>query len=73
MSVTNPFNAAALIGEKPLVMGVLNVTPDSFSDGGQHASVTSAFDYAQQMINEYTAAGISPDRVFAQSFQLEVD
>ena len=27
--------------------------------------------YAQQMINEYTAAGISPDRVFAQSFQLE--
>lgn len=27
--------------------------------------------YAQQMINEYTAAGISPDRVFAQSFELE--
>ena len=27
--------------------------------------------YAQQMIDEYTAAGISPDRVFAQSFQLE--
>jgi dihydropteroate synthase len=22
-------------GERPLVMGVLNVTPDSFSDGGQ--------------------------------------
>ena len=50
--MTKPFNAAALIGEKPLVMGVLNVTPDSFSDGGQHASVTSAFDHAQQMINE---------------------
>ena len=55
MSVTNPFNAAALIGKKPLVMGVLNVTPDSFSDGGQHASVTSAFDHAQQMINEGAA------------------
>lgn len=27
--------------------------------------------YAQQMIDEYTAAGINPDRVFAQSFQLE--
>ena len=53
--MTNPFNAAALIGEKPLVMGVLNVTPDSFSDGGQHASVTSAFDHAQQMINEGAA------------------
>ena len=53
--MTNPFNAAALIGKKPLVMGVLNVTPDSFSDGGQHASVTSAFDHAQQMINEGAA------------------
>ena len=28
-------------------------------------------DYAQQMIDEYTDADISPDRVFAQSFQLE--
>jgi len=27
--------------------------------------------YAQQMIDEYTSAGISPERVFAQSFQLE--
>ena len=27
--------------------------------------------YAQQMIDDYTAAGISPERVFAQSFQLE--
>ena len=53
--MTNPFNAAALIGKKPLVMGVLNVTPDSFSDGGQHASMTSAFDHAQQMINEGAA------------------
>jgi len=53
--VTNPFNAAALIGKKPLVMGVLNVTPDSFSDGGQYVSVTSAFDHAQQMINEGAA------------------
>lgn len=43
------------MGEKPLVMGVLNVTPDSFSDGGQYVSVTSAFDHAQQMINEGAA------------------
>lgn len=55
MSVTKSFNAAALMGEKPLVMGVLNVTPDSFSDGGQYVSVTSAFDHAQQMINEGAA------------------
>jgi len=44
----------------------------------KEAAVDMPFDgdytqsaYAQQMINEYTAAGISPDRVFAQSFQLE--
>ena len=25
--------------DKPQVMGIVNVTPDSFSDGGQHAGV----------------------------------
>ena len=43
------------MGKKPLVMGVLNVTPDSFSDGGQFVSVDSAFDHAQQMVNEDAA------------------
>jgi dihydropteroate synthase len=32
---------------RPLVMGVLNVTPDSFSDGGQHQSLQAALDHAQ--------------------------
>ena len=31
-------------------MGVLNVTPDSFSDGGAHASVTAAVDHAVSMV-----------------------
>ena len=35
---------------KPLVMGVLNVTPDSFSDGGQFASLDAAITQAEQMI-----------------------
>ncbi|MGE0072617.1 MAG: dihydropteroate synthase, partial [Thiomonas sp.] len=26
-----------LVLDRPLVMGIVNVTPDSFSDGGQHA------------------------------------
>lgn len=30
------------IGRRPLVMGIVNVTPDSFSDGGQFASVADA-------------------------------
>jgi dihydropteroate synthase len=35
---------------KPLVMGVLNVTPDSFSDGNQYNSVESAVDHAKILV-----------------------
>lgn len=35
--------------EKPLIMGILNITPDSFSDGNQYNSVQHAFDRAQMM------------------------
>lgn len=34
----------------PHVMGILNVTPDSFSDGGKHNSKAAAIAHAQQMI-----------------------
>jgi dihydropteroate synthase len=36
----------------PVVMGVLNVTPDSFSDGGLHATVDGAVARAKEMIAE---------------------
>ncbi len=39
-------------GFRPLVMGVLNVTPDSFSDGGSHATLELALSHAEQMIAE---------------------
>ena len=39
-------------GERTLVMGVLNVTPDSFSDGGQFFSADDAVAHANQMIDE---------------------
>ena len=32
-----------------LVMGILNVTPDSFSDGGEHNSLEAAVAWAQAM------------------------
>lgn len=32
------------------VMGILNVTPDSFSDGGRYAGVTAAVEHAMQMV-----------------------
>jgi dihydropteroate synthase len=35
---------------RPLVMGILNVTPDSFSDGGHFASLDLAITRAEQMI-----------------------
>lgn len=36
----------------PLVMGVLNVTPDSFSDGGQYLDSSAAVAHAREMIRE---------------------
>jgi dihydropteroate synthase len=38
--------------ERPLVMGVVNVTPDSFSDGGQHFDTARAVDHARRLIEE---------------------
>lgn len=35
-----------------IIMGILNVTPDSFSDGGQYNCVAKAIDRASQMIEE---------------------
>ncbi len=37
---------------RPLVMGVLNVTPDSFSDGGAFSSPVAAIERARQMVEE---------------------
>ena len=38
------------IGKKVYVMGILNVTPDSFSDGGQFVQAERALRQAEQMI-----------------------
>jgi dihydropteroate synthase len=35
---------------RPLVMGILNVTPDSFSDGGRYADLDAALSRAEQML-----------------------
>ncbi|PXA71273.1 dihydropteroate synthase [Vibrio sp. 11986-1-5] len=37
--------------DQPQVMGILNTTPDSFSDGGQYTTVQRAFYRAKQMID----------------------
>src|SRR5215218_6608107 len=38
--------------DRPFVLGILNVTPDSFSDGGQHAGVDAAVERAGRMVAE---------------------
>ena len=38
--------------EKPKIMGILNVTPDSFSDGGKYLSIENACKHAEEMIEE---------------------
>lgn len=40
------------IGERTLIMGILNVTPDSFSDGGEHFGAGDAVSHARRMIEE---------------------
>jgi len=37
---------------RPQVMGIVNVTPDSFSDGGQHASTRAALAHCEQLLQE---------------------
>ncbi|MDX5594953.1 dihydropteroate synthase [Pseudovibrio sp. SPO723] len=51
--LTAVFSSSLLEASKrPLVMGILNVTPDSFSDGGCHNGPAEALAHAQQMIAE---------------------
>jgi dihydropteroate synthase len=37
---------------RPLVMGIINVTPDSFSDGGQHIRLPAALNHAERLFAE---------------------
>jgi len=38
--------------DRPRIMGIVNVTPDSFSDGGLHDSVERAVDHALRLVEE---------------------
>jgi len=40
------------IGTRPVVMGILNLTPDSFSDGGRFVSMEAALSHAGRMATE---------------------
>ncbi|UXH76443.1 dihydropteroate synthase [Roseateles amylovorans] len=40
------------LAERPLVMGIVNVTPDSFSDGGQHNDAVRAINFCERLLGE---------------------
>jgi dihydropteroate synthase len=52
---TKSFTSKQLVLDRPHVMAILNVTPDSFSDGGRYNCLDSALSRAREMI----AAGVS--------------
>ncbi len=41
-----------VLGPKSVIMGILNVTPDSFSDGGKYDAVDTAIDRAKAMVGQ---------------------
>jgi dihydropteroate synthase len=41
-----------IVLDRPIVIGVLNVTPDSFSDGGRFAAIDAALEHAESMVAE---------------------
>ena len=47
-----PNRASLSLGERTLVMGVLNVTPDSFADGGLHFDPVRAVEHGRRMIED---------------------
>ena len=44
-----------LLRDRPLIMGILNLTPDSFSDGGSHTDRGRAVSHALRMVEEGAA------------------
>jgi dihydropteroate synthase len=47
-----PWRAGGFVlgGDRPLLMGILNATPDSFFDGGRHAGVDAALRHAESLL-----------------------
>ena len=48
----NWLNSYQVNASKPLVMGIINLTPDSFFDKNKHTNIDLALDHAKQMIDD---------------------
>ena len=72
---------ARLSLDRPVILGILNVTPDSFSDGGQYVDPGAAIEQAHRMVSdgadlvdigaESTRPGAPPVSVRAEWDRLE--
>ena len=51
-AVPLPGGENVTLGERTLVMGILNITPDSFADGGVHYDIDRAVDAGLRMVDE---------------------
>ncbi len=63
-----------LVLSQPLVMGIVNVTPDSFSDGGLHSETAQALRHAEKLLREgadILDIGAESTRPGAQAVPLE--
>ena len=47
---TIQFRGGVIVLDQPLVMGILNITPDSFYDGGKYNSENKIITQTQKMI-----------------------
>ena len=54
-------DAVLKLGQSTLIMGILNVTPDSFSDGGRYNDTERAVEHALQLVEEEPTSSISAE------------
>ena len=53
-------NTRSITLDRPRIMAILNVTPDSFSDGGRLGDEASIVDAARRAVGDLMAAGPNP-------------
>ena len=52
-----PGDRSLVLGDRAQIMGVINVTPDSFSDGGRYVSAAAAIEHAHRLIESGAVKG----------------
>ncbi len=75
-ALAGPIRSSPVVLDLPAVMGIVNVTPDSFSDGGHHLDATSAIAHGVQLVADGATVldvGGESTRPGAEPVPLEVE